>query len=75
LTNTVINANLKAHSHLARKASQAYEEEGDDDKMWETWGNSAICNQRGETIHNYIDKFKKVCSTKSHLIDIIRGKN
>ncbi len=70
LTNTVINANLKGQSHLANKASQAHEDEGDSEKMWEIWEHPSICNRRGETIHDYIEKFKKVVASKSHLIEI-----
>ncbi len=73
LTNTVVNANLKAQSHLANKASEAADE-GNSERMWEIWTDSSIYNQRGETIHDYIDKFKKVTASKSHLIDVINGK-
>jgi hypothetical protein len=72
LTNTVVNANLKAQSHLATKASEAADE-GNSERMWEIWTDSSIYNQRGETIHDYIDKFKKVTASKSHLIDVING--
>jgi hypothetical protein len=73
LTDTVVNANLKAQSHLASKASQAMDE-GNSDKMWEIWTDPSIYSQRGETIHDYIMKFKKVTASKPHLIEIINGK-
>lgn len=70
LTDTVINANLKAQSQLARKASEAFEA-GDENKMWSVWTDSSIFNPKGETIHDQIDKFKKISASKKHLIDIV----
>jgi hypothetical protein len=70
LTDTVINANLKAQSQLARKASEAFEA-GDENKMWSVWTDSSIFNPKGETIHDQIDKFKKMPASKKHLIDIV----
>jgi hypothetical protein len=73
LTDTVVDAGLKAQSYVAKEATEAGDA-GDKVGMWDNWSNSSIYNsQNHETIHDDIFRYQKILPTKKHLINVVRN--